>query len=128
MYLCIYGAGGYKILKLMNEVHLVVTTSLFLWFVGCMMAVMWFIVRKLEAGTNFRGLKLPAHNQAPTHSLIGGQDTNFHITGAAQLTLQEAELHRLQVVIQKHFYSDTRSVQTPVGLFAFSFLFKQTLV
>lgn len=32
----------------MNEVHLIVTTSLFLWFVGCMMAVMWFIVRKLE--------------------------------------------------------------------------------
>lgn len=48
MYLCIYGAGGYKIVKLMNEVHLIVTTSLFLWFVGCMMAVMWFIVRKLE--------------------------------------------------------------------------------
>lgn len=93
MYLCIYGAAGYKILKLMNEVHLVVTTSLFLCFVGRMMAVMWFIVRKLEAGTNFRGLRLPAHSQAPTQSDTrspagGGQDANF------QLTLQEAELHR----------------------------------
>lgn len=80
------GAGGYKILKLMNEVHLVVTTSLFLWFVGCMMAVMWFIVRKLEAGTNFRGLKLPAHNQAPTHSLIWGlqQEEDRTLTSTSQ--------------------------------------------